>query len=222
MKTPRNRTMGHGRLAKRFTLIELLVVIAIIAILAAMLLPALGKAREKARQASCLSNLKQIGLCLQMYVQDYNDTYIPGVWPYSVGWAGPMTTWWDLLQPYANNTQLGICPSNRTKDTIISYGWNYGNFGVDNGTLGWPTAIRVTKVPAPSATLIIGDSQERSQNMCYLENQKYYYTTCPGRHTLGDNYYFCDGHVQWASRSSIIPMVEPARFWYTISDADNF
>jgi prepilin-type N-terminal cleavage/methylation domain-containing protein/prepilin-type processing-associated H-X9-DG protein len=100
---------------KGFTLIELLVVIAIIAILAAILFPVFARAREKARQSACLSNCKQIGTGLMMYVQDYDETY-PGRW---TGWYDPPVTpirayvsWRVLIQPYVKNVQVFACPSN--------------------------------------------------------------------------------------------------------------
>jgi prepilin-type N-terminal cleavage/methylation domain-containing protein/prepilin-type processing-associated H-X9-DG protein len=89
-----------------FTLIELLVVIAIIAILAAILFPVFAQAREKARQASCLSNTKQMGHALMMYCQDYDETIVMNGWS---GNNGPR--WPDLLQPYLKNDGVLLCPS---------------------------------------------------------------------------------------------------------------
>ncbi|MBM3476097.1 MAG: DUF1559 domain-containing protein [Armatimonadetes bacterium] len=88
-----------------FTLIELLVVIAIIAILAAILFPVFARAREKARQASCQSNQKQIGLAVMMYVQDYDESY-------RHNW--PQPSWNSYIRdhaPYIKNTQIWLCPS---------------------------------------------------------------------------------------------------------------
>jgi prepilin-type N-terminal cleavage/methylation domain-containing protein len=107
---PRGRSTG-------FTLIELLVVIAIIAILAAILFPVFAQAREKARQAACLSNVKQIGLAMMQYTQDYDETLPPS------RYAEGTTAWaWDYyIEPYAQkagSTTYGIgkqgyleCPS---------------------------------------------------------------------------------------------------------------
>jgi prepilin-type N-terminal cleavage/methylation domain-containing protein/prepilin-type processing-associated H-X9-DG protein len=106
-----------------FTLIELLVVIAIIAILAAILFPVFAQAREKARQTSCLSNTKQMGLAALMYAQDYDET-TPRNWygPTDTGGTGPEATtaigdvperykWMDAIQPYVKNVQIFTCPS---------------------------------------------------------------------------------------------------------------
>src|SRR5437867_4377434 len=103
-----------------FTLIELLVVIAIIAILAAILFPVFAQAREKARQATCLSNLKQIGLGMLMYTQDYDEQFVPwqlrklgsGSNTDNVRDANKVALCWDrLIQPYVKNNGLLACPS---------------------------------------------------------------------------------------------------------------
>lgn len=110
---------AHG-----FTLIELLVVIAIIAILASILFPVFAQAREKARQTSCLSNFKQMGTGIMMYIQDYDETFMPvhtpayGVWDYKVAKAWP-----QLVNPYVKNWQIHRCPSDpNATETILSDG----------------------------------------------------------------------------------------------------
>jgi prepilin-type N-terminal cleavage/methylation domain-containing protein/prepilin-type processing-associated H-X9-DG protein len=109
-------TRVAGRKCPAFTLIELLVVIAIIAILAAILFPVFAKAREKARQASCSSNLKQIGLALLQYTQDY-DEIMPRSWygPGGFGTSDPTSNppkykWMDSVYPYVKSTQVFHCP----------------------------------------------------------------------------------------------------------------
>jgi prepilin-type N-terminal cleavage/methylation domain-containing protein/prepilin-type processing-associated H-X9-DG protein len=101
-----------------FTLIELLVVIAIIAVLAAILFPVFAQARDKARAASCLSNLKQIGLAWNMYLQDYDETIMPFFTPAGPNTAGsadytsPLIHYWNVdLFPYMKNLQVFVCPS---------------------------------------------------------------------------------------------------------------
>lgn len=91
---------------KGFTLIELLVVIAIIAILAAILFPVFGRARENARRSACQSNLKQIGLGIMQYSQDYDEMML------AVSRGANPPRWHDNVQPYIKSTQLFSCPSN--------------------------------------------------------------------------------------------------------------
>jgi prepilin-type N-terminal cleavage/methylation domain-containing protein/prepilin-type processing-associated H-X9-DG protein len=137
---------------KAFTLIELLVVIAIIAILAAILFPVFGRARENARRSSCLSNLKQIGLGIMQYTQDYDERLPQAIYSPAVTYSGTETTparnfttstgalsgnryytWMDFIYPYIKSTQIFVCPSvttdtsvtpNRTSANTPSYGYN--------------------------------------------------------------------------------------------------
>ena len=108
-----------------FTLIELLVVIAIIAILAAILFPVFARAREKSRQAACLSNVKQINLAIQMYAQDWDES-IPSAAIYHVypPASGTYSTWMTVTEPYIKNDQVWKCPSQGARSGN-HYGWSY-------------------------------------------------------------------------------------------------
>src|SRR5262249_16401824 len=120
--TLRNRSIdAHG-----FTLIELLVVIAIIAILAAILFPVFAQAREKARQASCLSNTKQLGLAYIQYVQDY-DGYLPAAfsgWQGDVDWHDGNWWWGQRIYPYIKSRNVYRCPSHSGFDPNAPTMWN--------------------------------------------------------------------------------------------------
>ncbi len=102
-----------------FTLIELLVVIAIIALLAAILFPVFARARENARKSSCLNNMKQLGLGILQYTQDYDETFFWGLpingqgWP-GIGWAG-------ATNPYIKNFQVYRCPNDRGGGTSSTF-----------------------------------------------------------------------------------------------------
>jgi prepilin-type N-terminal cleavage/methylation domain-containing protein len=161
-----------------FTLIELLVVIAIIAIIAAILFPVFAQARDKARQASCLSNCRQIGLAVTMYVQDYDETYFwQSAWNESIDlgageWGPSYNTYvrWPFAHaPYLKNTAVYRCPSDKATPSgryvlaapgapgwlpwYLSYGPN--QMIVGSGTKAPVTLAAVTK---PADKIAIGES----------------------------------------------------------------
>jgi len=135
---------------KAFTLIELLVVIAIIAILASILFPVFARARENARKAACQSNLKQIGLGVMMYAQDYDETYPIASLTYTGGAI------WQVLDPYVKNDQVWVCPtagvimSGSTRVHSGGYGWNicgtqYVGSGATGNGFGWTNSKPCTQ-----------------------------------------------------------------------------
>jgi prepilin-type N-terminal cleavage/methylation domain-containing protein/prepilin-type processing-associated H-X9-DG protein len=143
-------TMVKKGSPKGFTLIELLVVIAIIAILAAILFPVFAQAREKARQASCLSNLKQLTMGWIMYSQDYDEQFPQWKWDvnYVNGSGNPRnngtTLWCNAIFPYVKNTQVYQCPSDARGVTVQDAfgGW----FAFDNSLVGFPPQMLQAKI----------------------------------------------------------------------------
>jgi len=205
-----------------FTLIELLVVIAIIAILAAILFPVFARAREKGRTASCQSNLKQLGIALMMYAQDYDEVYpVSSFWP-----APPLFPagyyWYQSLDPYIKNSQLILCPSKSegTGLEMLGYGWNYMNFGYDGIGTFPGEHMPLADIPTPAATVVIGDSEDLNDRV--LGNSYYLYSTISSyvadRHSGGGNYLYCDGHVKWHSGQTMRGQL--GRGVYTVNPTD--
>ena len=204
---------------KGFTLIELLVVIAIIAILAAILFPVFAKAREKARQSSCLSNVKQLGLALLSYCQD-NDECFPlwisdrhGTNPYS----GGTTTYYPIfLMPYVKNTQVWVCPSRGGATATAAYVFgDYPHYGyacslarqgrnITSAFLCDTTYSSLGAFKSPSTSPALAEaSSYGATNITYGgsrvgPNDAYYnqyYNAYP--HNDGRNTLFIDGHCKW-------------------------
>ncbi|MBW3622976.1 MAG: DUF1559 domain-containing protein [Armatimonadetes bacterium] len=134
-----------------FTLIELLVVIAIIAILAAILFPVFAKARERARQTSCASNMKQIGIALHAYFSDWDDT-LPPLEVYIT--YGDGKGWTERVRSYNKSLTLFQCPSDYHN---FSYGMNWGATSSNRGTVDYTAEVKLADVKNPVKLIHIFD-----------------------------------------------------------------
>lgn len=159
--------------SRGFTLIELLVVIAIIAILASILFPVFARAREKARETTCKSNLRQLGLAIQMYAGDWDGCLpIANAQPSVDGLPGLG----DVIEPYVKNTQVFRCPSDRDnkyklEGTSYNYGSGWFNVGMGTHELDAPYGQEPSECP------VLADAVK-------------------GWHNQGLNVLYADGHVK--------------------------
>ncbi len=207
-----------------FTLIELLVVIAIIALLAAILFPVFAKAREKARQTVCLSNMKQIGLGLAQYTSDYDSTSPPAndnvqYFSSTTLMPLPLPNFLTSLYPYTKNYQILFCPSVTLKDPggAAPTGTSTTSYSGNAVVMGRPETI----IPAPADVIYL---QERNSLTCYAYlrpgpnplcgptpvHYAYWHggsATTPDNysnlHSGGGNLLFVDSHAKWRANGSL-------------------
>jgi len=195
-----------------FTLIELLVVIAIIAILAAILFPVFARAREKARQTSCLSNVKQITLACLMYAQDY-DEMLPCGRPQYLACANDSTAFWQhVVMPYMKNMQMLVCPSNSARvnaQCAKFFPWARAmnvtdNYGI-NCRLGTSGGYLMANIQRPAEVYYVVCGVNAGGG--WWRGFTYARGTCAANayyreiHNEGINIGLADGHAKWVKSS---------------------
>ena len=197
-------------LKKGFTLIELLVVIAIIAILAAILFPVFAQAREKARQTNCLSNLKQIGTSVQLYVDDFDETYPASTDAWDC--TDQANTFTGRLYPYVKNWSLFRCPSaSFTIKGEADYGKcsYFGNGVIMHGWINnsWCRTVAMSEIGSTASIILLTEYPKQPGTTIFLRpnllgnlkvNEVGWNWNQQTAHNGGMNLLFCDGHAKYA------------------------
>lgn len=214
-------TPGQDR---AFTLIELLVVVAIIAILAAMLFPVFAQAREKARQTTCLSNMRQLGIGLDMYAQDYDETLFFFGHDVDYSRTNPSrplgarrdNRWWNQILPFTrNNVGLLVCPGDAGRQPHATEDGRSDRPLVPRSYVANRAAesLSLAQVENPSEVIVVTEKADPFDDS-WFEPPKNYYAKSPTppqnqpvlaltRHQNGVNVAFFDGHTKWMSRGAL-------------------
>ena len=194
-----------------FTLIELLVVIAIIAILAAILFPVFAKAREKARQASCSSNVKQLVLASLQYAQDYDEILPSGRQQYTGVCSGRRAAFWQhVTEPYIKNKQAHRCPSQTSAPNVSCaayYDWAEAlqlgtNYGINCAGMNSTNGRAMADLLRPAEFIYMVDANTSGGG--WWRGFQEPYNTCTNpigyyreTHNEGHNVGYADGHTKW-------------------------
>ena len=203
-----------------FTLIELLVVIAIISILAAILFPVFARARENARRASCMSNMKQIGLAIMQYTQDYDERYPQkqvNALPYTSPDSNGRKSVYAMIYPYTKSYEVVVCTA--APDQIGGYAPNYATHDAGsyplNSLIFTSTGLSIAAVSQPAARIMIheiGKVEEIVRSYPTYSSPGYVnwlgdFNSAPvdQNHFGGGNLLFADGHVKWKLITNICP-----------------